>query len=376
MADSPHAAPSKSASPSGVLARLPQVAFDEAGNTGQNLLDPEQPFFALAAVCMDEQDVSRILALADMPQMSEAKFARLRRTRRGREKLLRVFDDPAMTAAHVKALVYDKAYMVTSKIVDLLLEPLWAAQGRDMYAEGAQYLFAFVLHRLLPAILGRAAQQQILRCFVDLVRDKNDLTVAAFYAQVDSMCDVAPDEPLTTALALLASTQRIVRTAIRDEDVTAMDPAVPAFIQLAAQWTYSLGVPFEILHDTSIALERVETEIAPLLSLTSPPEVHEGIGAPVQFPIMATAIRFADSRQASSLQVADLCAGGLTALISGAARHDVDGFVESLRTTRFAQLSYTPIVAPDASMFEAEEFPRGDRGRSLEHVIRLIRGLS
>ena len=42
---------------------IPTIAFDEAGNTGQNLLDPAQPIFVLSSVCLE---ISEAQALCDL----------------------------------------------------------------------------------------------------------------------------------------------------------------------------------------------------------------------------------------------------------------------------------------------------------------------
>jgi hypothetical protein len=38
------------------------VAFDESGNSGQNLLDPDQPVYTLASVARADEEVSTRVA--------------------------------------------------------------------------------------------------------------------------------------------------------------------------------------------------------------------------------------------------------------------------------------------------------------------------
>lgn len=69
------------------------VAFDEAGNSGENLLDPEQPVFVLAAVCLEESEADSICSTAlGCGQATELKFAALRRRPRGQQTILEIFD--------------------------------------------------------------------------------------------------------------------------------------------------------------------------------------------------------------------------------------------------------------------------------------------
>ncbi len=59
------------------LLPLPCVAFDEAGNTGANLLDPNQPVFVQASVLATD-------AISAIPRgLGELKFSKLRRSAAG-----------------------------------------------------------------------------------------------------------------------------------------------------------------------------------------------------------------------------------------------------------------------------------------------------
>jgi hypothetical protein len=56
---------------------LPEIVMDEAGNTGENLLDPDQPIYALAALRMDDEKVHRAVGEAlGRTRMTELKWMR------------------------------------------------------------------------------------------------------------------------------------------------------------------------------------------------------------------------------------------------------------------------------------------------------------
>src|SRR6267142_2013884 len=57
----------------------PKVAFDEAGNTGQNLLDPSQPIFVLSSVSLSDSDAAAIRDLVG--RSGELHFKKLRKGR-------------------------------------------------------------------------------------------------------------------------------------------------------------------------------------------------------------------------------------------------------------------------------------------------------
>src|ERR1041385_8659193 len=97
---------------------LELVAFDEAGNTGQNLLDPDQPVFVGCSVRISNEAAQEVVAGLRDGALGEAKFSRLRSSRRGRRRILQMLSHPAITPENVRMSVYHKRFMVTTKIVD------------------------------------------------------------------------------------------------------------------------------------------------------------------------------------------------------------------------------------------------------------------
>jgi hypothetical protein len=80
----------------------PTIYFDEAGNTGAHLLDPEQPVFTLASVDLSLDECRSLLDLVSTPQAKEAKFTSLRKSSAGRDRLLKFITSPMLTPARAK----------------------------------------------------------------------------------------------------------------------------------------------------------------------------------------------------------------------------------------------------------------------------------
>lgn len=70
-----------------VTGGIAEVAFDESGNTGGNLLDGEQPVFALASVQLSNDEAAALVASLGTKQ-GELKFSSLRSSGPGRRKIL------------------------------------------------------------------------------------------------------------------------------------------------------------------------------------------------------------------------------------------------------------------------------------------------
>jgi len=360
------------ASPSPSLVPLPIVAFDEAGNTGQNLLDPDQPVFALASVHLSEER-ARALVAAAAPGHAEAKFSLLRSSRAGRERLLHVLRDEELTTAEVRVAAYHKTFMVTTKIVDMLVETWHHRHGVDLYKNAANLGLANVLHHSIPVYCGDAPFRQWLSRFVAMVREKSPTNVEAFYAQTAALQDLNRDPEFDIFLKMLGWTRATVDEGVKEADRVAVDPAIPTLVQLAAQWTATLETPFDLVHDASKPIQYSLDDLQHLFALDEPLQVFEGVGLPEAYPIWSPGIRFADSRDVPQLQVADLFAGASLTLLKARARHERDPFAEQWDEAGIGEL-ITSVIWPDTAVSPADlDADRRAGSRQLDFVFDLAR---
>src|SRR6266516_1286949 len=138
-----------------LIRTLELVAFDEAGNTGQNLLDPEQPVFVAAAVRVPHEAAAEIVQRITRGHVGEGKFSKLRRSHRGRMTILDALKHPSLVPENVRLSAYHKRFMVTTKIVDMLVEPLYYRSGIDFYKGGQNLAFANMMHALTGVFCGQ-----------------------------------------------------------------------------------------------------------------------------------------------------------------------------------------------------------------------------
>jgi hypothetical protein len=126
--------------------------MDEAGSTGENLLDAEQPVYALAGVRVAEPEAeAAVRAALGRTQMSELKFSRLRTSGAGRRNVLTFLQDLDLGDRTAAVSVVHKPHMAALKLVDELVEPRMLQRGVQMawYASGDARRMAYtaVRHR-------------------------------------------------------------------------------------------------------------------------------------------------------------------------------------------------------------------------------------
>lgn len=285
----------------------PKVSFDEAGNTGQNLLDESQQVFTLASACMNSEEAfSALQVLTAGSSKAEVHFQGLKRTARGQEKILRFLEQSVFTPEVVKLSMIHKQFMVTTKIVDLLIETLAHRDGIDLYERGGNIATANLIHSAMPVFVGDDAFSSFQDKFITMIRRKRPEDVGAFYRFTQSLWLANQGKDFEGFLALFMASSEIISEVLTAADVVMLDPAVPSFVVHCDAWGNQLVRNFDVIHDASKPIEH-EKEILHILMSKDEKEVLVGYDIrKFTMPLRATGIQFADSKDVPQLQVADV----------------------------------------------------------------------
>ncbi len=99
------------------MGQRPVLVMDEAGNTGENLLDVAQPVYALAGIRVEPEAASRAVnAALNRTQMSELKFSRLRTSNPGRSTILSLLRDLYLTSDEAAVTVVHKPWIEAPRL--------------------------------------------------------------------------------------------------------------------------------------------------------------------------------------------------------------------------------------------------------------------
>lgn len=286
----------------------PKVYVDESSNSGKNLLDPMQPVFSLGAINIDHELATRLIGEIKNqlpPSVGEPKYSLLARSARGRAALTNCFSQLPADSAEV--YIADKRFMVEAKMVDLLMEPLAAETGYDMYADGAAAGFANLMHFVGPNAGDPDAYEGMLRTFVDTVRSNSTASVRDFFQAIEVYRRTATPE-WRERLSILSYTRtqadEIVEfIARRPENRDELDPAIPCLTALLWHIGSNIG-PFVLVHDESKVVGRHARKILETGELPDP--TRPGKSLP-EMP--AISIEFSDSNTVPQLQISDWLAG-------------------------------------------------------------------
>jgi hypothetical protein len=316
------------------------IAFDESGNTGPNLLDPEQPVFALASLKLDSAQAT---ALGASPT-GELKFSRLVKSAIGRDTILRIADSNILTPDSLAVSAFHKKYLVAAKLIDLVIEPFLHAGKMNLYDRGANIAMANMIFYTWPAILGREIYSTIERRFVDMVRDKSAATISAFYTLIEAVRRSAGGNKLKVELDFILWGRQLVEVEeMPNWSGNVLDPAIPAFVEHAAIWTRRLEEPFRIVHDRSKPIEQEQIVLEAMLTADGEPEVIGFDRRKMMFPIRAHGIEFGDSKVYLPLQIADIISSGAAYLLKARIEQRQSDFLERLLATHAFSGEFHPV---------------------------------
>lgn len=286
------------------------IFCDEAGNSGANLPDPDQPFFVLASNDFGAEEAERLLDHVRSSQGGEPKFTTLKKSPDGVRRLIQFLADPRLNRARVFADVYHKRFMIVTKMVDIIVETLIHKMGGDLYERGANIAMSNMLYYCMPTFCGEENTDRLLRSFVQLVRRRGEEDAAAFFEAGRAMVESSSDVEFKESLVWFSEPVGFDAWFTDTINSQALDPAIPSLFQHIVTWGSRKVDRFAVIHDRSKPILASQETFEEMMAMTG--EEPSMIGydrRKIMFPLRALSLEQADSKDHPQLQVADLCAG-------------------------------------------------------------------
>lgn len=357
--------------PDGNSALTPAVAFDESGNTGADLLNLCQPVFVLASADFTTDEAEDLLSWVRTAQTREPKVKRLRKSARGRQGLVRFFEDKRLRSDRVQVSIYHKRFMVVTKIIDLLIENLAYEDGIDLYEDGANLALAHIHYYTMESCLGASRANRMLHAFVKMFRRRTPEVVGEFYEIAWNAFESASGH-YRQFLAPVVASQRIISSVLASNDSGALDPALPSFIQQCNRWSDRYYSGYDVLHDDSKAMV-AEQELIEAYMDKEEPYVRLGTGErSFSFPLRANGLRFLDSKGDARVQVADLLASSVAAWANGLAGRTEDSVLSKTLDEIGIRDFVTWCVWPQPEVHPDKLGTRGQSGSHMKHINEFL----
>ena len=288
--------------------RFIEIACDESGFSGSNLLDPETEVFAHASVELTVELARECVATVQAESRYSATEYKSNQLLRKQQRPLLEWLLGATGPLDGKAQVHltDKPFFLVNRLVELFLGDFSYASMTSLDQDSESKGLALTLHRHAAATFGSDRWRALLQTFIVMLRTKRqrelDTSADAFFHSLDRLQSTDAPAEITEIVQLLRQARpRVTSLPTRIQDYWAvfppLEPLIPAVIEAALHWG-DASRSVVIVHDEQSALtaNRV-AQINNLLTTRT---------AAVDRPLT---VRRVDSRTDPRIQVADFLAG-------------------------------------------------------------------
>lgn len=307
--------------------KIPIIYFDESGNTGSNLLDSDQPVFTLASCVFSQKESEQLLKLLESNSPNEAHFKNLRRRKSGQDGIVRLMSSKLIGVNNVKINIFLKEFMITTKIVDLLIEHMMHLMGEDLYLNGRNIALSNMLYYCLPTFCETDLVQSMYKSFVKMIRSQDQESIDSFYIDVQNVKDSSSDDNFKKNIDQILATKNCIHDALNGIDKHSLDPSIPALFLHCAQWGDVYPKGFHIIHDDSHSIEKQRSLFAQFMDWTQD-EVELGYDRrKYNLPLKGKSLKFASSEDHSQIQVSDIIASSFSYWAAGVSRGETEDYL-------------------------------------------------
>jgi hypothetical protein len=307
--------------------KIPTTYFDESGNTGSNLLDPNQPVFSLASCMFSNEEAQQLLNLVDSKSPHEAHFKNLRRRKSGQDGIIRLMSSKLADVKNIKINIFLKEFMITTKIVDLLIEHMMHLMGEDLYLNGRNTALSNMLYYCFPSFCDTDLVQNMYKSFVVMIREQGQEHIDNFYTDVEKVKESSSNQKFKGDVELILSTKNCIHDALEGIDKFSLDSSIPALFSHCVQWGNAYPKGFHIIHDDSHSIEKERLLFAQFMDWTQD-EIELGYDRrKYNLPLKGRSLKFASSEKYLQLQVSDIIASSFSYWASGVSRGESQDYL-------------------------------------------------
>ena len=287
------------------------IYFDESGFTGWNLLDGQQPYFAVASTVITPEDAAEILS-ESFPkyQGQEFKFSNIWRSRRNRHRLPEFVRRIGSSTGQAFVWWVDKKFAVLCKIIDFLVEPIMTNAGYDFYGDGFSLKFSNYIHFGLTHVAKDDLYNDILHTYQRFSRDPHEESLGTLQNEIRDLLSKTGEpmrsllEPVSTGADLFKLHSDLGTFGSTD------DIQVTCIMRSVAHWRNIYSEDFRIVHDDSSNFFRRRYLWERLVSRDVPDQLlPTSDGTDIQFPLRVLSTISADSKKNDAVQLCDILAG-------------------------------------------------------------------
>lgn len=287
------------------------IYFDESGFTGYNLLDPDQPIFAVASADIQNARAEDILG-SSFPnnQADEHHFTRIWKSKRQRDGLRNFCSHLHDVANTSFCYAVNKRFAVLLKIMDFLVEPIITDAGYDFYDEGFCWRYANYAYFYLTQFAPPKLLDCLLAYYQEFSREPTRENLSKLQFRLTMMANNTEERVHIFLDQMAMGAERFERYCTLDNFRRSNNIQTSTMIAIIGHWRQAHLEDFAVVHDASSAFlrDRAMWEVVTGPD-TSEVSLRAGDGSLVPHPLRVVSTEARDSRESFSIQFCDILAG-------------------------------------------------------------------
>ncbi len=287
-----------------------EIYFDEAGNTGHDLLNSEQPLYVLSSIKI-LNDVAKQKLESSFTDIDLLHFKRKKNSASGRKEILDFWDKNFdFLNENSKSIVIHKKYMIVCQMLNYLVEPQLYEDGIDYYDAGMNIGHSNMMYMCIPGFCGSGLANMLYKAFINMFKIKDQKSIITFYKLLDLMEKKSSSEEFKTDIFILKRSITEISETLQIVNKYVLDPSMHSLISLITLWNNELEEEFNVFHDRSNTILN-QKEILDFLNDIEGDEQSIGYGEfKATFPIKMDSFRFISSDN-FSIKIVDIISSSL-----------------------------------------------------------------
>jgi hypothetical protein len=336
------------------------IYFDEAGNSGQNLLDADQPIYVLVSHNFSIEEAESILTPLKT-ESSEIHFNKLKKYPKYQTPIKEILNNPLINYNRIKIAYYNKKFALCAHLVDQLVETTFYNQGLEYYEGGLNIAFAQSLYLQAHLFESKAEYTDLLLRFQKMIRNKDSDSIDLFYIKAKEIFDNIKEDSEKNFFFPILKSKDYIEEILESINKFSIDLALPSLTILSDIWYKKENVRIKIIHDDSKQVKFWEDYIIFMSKYITEEKIDVGFDdRKMTFPLQIDSIEMVDSKHHIQIQLSDLIGSSFAYYAKNILleKDENDTLAKIISTTRLAKMDVHPLQ-PDLSIFE-KEFKRSE----------------
>jgi hypothetical protein len=349
------------------------VFFDEAGNTGSNITNSDQPYFVLSSVCFTEDELAQIRK--DIAFDDELHFVRIKNMWNGRGAIRRLLTNPLFDENHITFQIVDKTFATYAFMVDMLIEPFFKYRLNENLYKGrsnvilANCLYSFAENSSKGDATIKAYVLDLKKGFEAMMREQTQESIESFYEIVNILCSMTT-KGFQDILSWMLPSQDMLEIVLTEDKKYCLDITLSSLLVLTDHWHKKLNGKIDVVTDNSKQLYANRDLINQLIAIDG----YQSVGYDTRkatFPPQIHNVSFVDSKANYGVQIADLVASMVAFAYTGT--KGLEKFQEEIKSSKLFQIPCYPLM-PATAEYLSQEVDTSNDSDPLDFIVEKLAG--